>query len=139
MFKKVALILAALASLTIGNVYAIDPAFLGTRGNVLTHIDATLIVLRADQSSVRASWMGRTRSGSSRIAHEATFYMTNKTAFSGGSRSDVVKGQNFHIAYHFEGDLAIADTITFVAPNDGITRRNARDAIDAAFKRVLGE
>ena len=96
-------------------MYAIDPGFIELH-RVITHIDYTRTILRADQNSLRANWKGE-GSFESRMwteSHEATFYLTNKTTFSGGSRSDVVKGRKIHITYHFEGDRAIADTITFV-------------------------
>jgi hypothetical protein len=41
-------------------------------------------------------------------------HLTNKTTFSGGSRSDAVKGRKIHLTYHFEGNRAIADTVTFI-------------------------
>jgi hypothetical protein len=116
MFKKAALILMLSQAPTIADVYAIDAAFTSGSGRVLTHIDKTLTILRADQSSVRASWQSEFK-GKNRMMtrnYEAIFYLTNKTAFSGGSRSDAVKGRKVHITYHFEGDRAIADTIAFV-------------------------
>jgi hypothetical protein len=141
MFKKPASILVALASLTIGYVYAADPEFIGGRGEhglVITHINDILTVVSANQSSFRASWKHQEdywkKNAGGTVSHEGTFYLSNSTAFSGGIRSDAVKGRKIHVTYHFEGDRAIADTITFVQPNDGIF-----GAIDAAFKRMLGQ
>lgn len=117
MFKKGILILTAVASLTIANVYAIDPAFRDFYGHPITQINQTLTILSADQNSIHASWKSAYNSPSmaeGTIAHESAFYLTNKTIFSGGSRSDAVKGRKIHITYHFEGDRAVADTITFV-------------------------
>jgi hypothetical protein len=116
MFKEAALILTAVASLTIANVYAIDSGLLGDMGETLTQINETLTILRVDRDSIYASWLWQTtwQSRTWFMAHKATFYLTNKTAFSGGSRSDAVKGRKIHITYHFEGDRAVADTITFV-------------------------
>jgi hypothetical protein len=116
MSKKAALILTAVASLTIANVYAIDPAFLGDMGETLTQINETLTILRVDRDSIYASWLmqGTFESRTWNMGHKATFYLTNKTTFSGGSRSDAVKGRKIHITYHFQGDRTIADTITFV-------------------------
>jgi hypothetical protein len=112
MFRKMTLLLTAIASLTIANAYAVDPAFYDRLGGKITQIPQPLTIEHADQSSIRAHWVSH--SGRRSGQHEATFYLTNKTTFSGGSRSDAVKGRKVHITYHFEGDRAIADTITFV-------------------------
>jgi hypothetical protein len=116
MFKKAALILIAIASLTITNVYATDSAFLDPEGRAMTHINKTLTIQHADQSSIRARWVDEFTFENRMFSfvHEATFYLTSKTAFSGGSRSDAVKGRKVHIIYHFEGDRAVSDTITAV-------------------------
>jgi hypothetical protein len=118
MFKKGILILTAVASLTIANVYAIDATFRDFWGHTITQINQTLTILSADQNSIRATWQdaynAKAVSEAGGIHREAAFYLTNKTSFSGGSRSDAVKGRKIHIAYHFEGDRAVADTITFV-------------------------
>jgi hypothetical protein len=77
----------------------------------------TLTILSVDQNSIHASWKSAYNPkdiSDSSIAHEAAFYLTNKTSFSGGSRSDAVEGRKIHITYHFEGDRPVADTITFV-------------------------
>jgi hypothetical protein len=116
MFKKAALILTAI-SLTIANIYAIEPGLVGGRGNLLTHIDEPLTILSADQSSVRASWerhLPKRSGGTITLKQEATFYLTGKTAFSGGTKADAVRGRKVHITYHFDGDHAIADTVTFI-------------------------
>jgi hypothetical protein len=55
------------------------------------------------------------------VGHKATFYLANKTTFSGGSRSDAVKGRKIHLTYHFEGDRATADTVTFINKNPSST------------------
>ena len=117
MFKKAALILTAIASLTIANAYAIDAEFRDFYGHPITQINQTLTILSADQNSVHASWKNAynpkaVAEGTINLA--AAFYLTNKTIFSGGSRSAAVKGRKIHITYHFEGDRAVADTITFV-------------------------
>jgi hypothetical protein len=121
MFKKRALVLTAVASLTIANVYAIDPAFISDMGHRITHIDVTLTISHADPNSVHATWITAAdwqnfspADANDTTSHAATFYLTNKTTFSGGSRSDAVKGRKIHLTYHFEGDRAVADTITFV-------------------------
>ena len=117
MFKKAALILTAIASLTIANTYALPAAFRDFYGHPITQINQTLRILSVDQNSIHASWKSAYNPkdiSDSSIAHEAAFYLTNKTSFSGGSRSDAVKGRKIHITYHFEGDRAVADTITFV-------------------------
>ena len=117
MFRKAILLLTAATSLTIANVYAIDPAFTYGNGNLITHIPQPLAIERADQSSIRARWVRHSPSrggGTREIAAEATFYLTDKTSFSGGTRAEAVKGRQVHITYHFEGDRAIADTVTFI-------------------------
>jgi hypothetical protein len=119
MFKKAALILTAIASLTIANTYALPAAFQDFYGHPITQINQTLTILNVDQNSIHASWKSPYDGGHKAVAEgtinsEAAFYLTNKTSFSGGSRSDAVKGRKIHITYHFEGDRAIADTITFV-------------------------
>ena len=116
MFKKAALILTAIASLTIANTYALPAAFQDLYGHPITQINQTLTILSADQNSIHASWKSayNPKAGDTAISHEAAFYLSNKTSFSGGSRSDAVKGRNIHITYHFQGDSAVADTITFV-------------------------
>jgi hypothetical protein len=83
----------------------------------MTQINQTLTILSADQNSIHASWKSPFHSvgvAEGEISSEAAFYLTNKTIFSGGSRSAAVKGRKIHITYHFEGDRAVADTITFV-------------------------
>jgi hypothetical protein len=117
MFKKAALILTAIASLTIANAYAIDVAFRDFYGHTISQINQTLTIRRAEENRIQASWRDPFNSkgvAEGTIAHEGAFYLTNKTSFSGGSRSDAVKGRKIHITYHFEGDRAVADTITFV-------------------------
>ena len=107
----------ALASLTIANTYAVDPGFRFGNGIIATHVDAPITIEQVDQTSLRGHWTVnyKTHTGSKRSdIHTATFYLNNKTTFSGGSRSDAVKGRQVHITYHFEGDRAIADTIKFV-------------------------
>jgi len=117
MFKKAALILTVIASLTSANTYALPAVFQDFWGHPITQINETLTILSVDQNSIHASWKevyNPKGVAASLITHEAAFYLTNKTSFSGGSRSDAVKGRKIHITYHFEGDRAVADTITFV-------------------------
>jgi hypothetical protein len=116
MFKKAALILTAIASLTIANTYALPAAFQDFYGHPITQINQTLTILSVDQNSIHASWKSAYKPNltDTAISHEAAFYLTNKTSFSGGSRSDAVKGRKIHITYHFVGESAVADTITFV-------------------------
>ena len=98
MFKKAALILTAIASLTIANTYAIPAAFQDFYGHPITQINQTLTILSADQNSVHASWKNAynpkaVAEGTINLA--AAFYLTNKTSFSGGNRSDAVKVAKF--------------------------------------------
>ena len=84
MFKKGILILTAVASLTIANAYAIDAAFHDLYGHPITQINQTLTILSVDQNSIHASWKSAYNPkdiSDSSIAHEAAFYLTNKTSF----------------------------------------------------------
>src|SRR6516162_9867130 len=113
MFKKTTLILTTLASLTIANVDAYDPAFTNGPGKVITHIPAATVE-RTDQNSLlihwTRHWVSRKHLGTHTRSQEATVYLTDKTTFSGGSRADLAKGRKVHIIYHFEGNRTIADT-----------------------------
>jgi hypothetical protein len=114
--RKLILILTALASLTIANAKAYDSAFSNASGHAFAHIGNLMTIERVDQSSIRVQWTAHYRShdaGSHNTSHEVTFYLTDKTVFSGGTQANAVKGATVHVAYHFEGGRAVADTVTF--------------------------
>jgi hypothetical protein len=116
MFKKVALILTVVTSLAIANAKAYDSAFSNASGHAFAHIGNPMTIERVDQSSIRVQWTAHYRShdaGSHNTSHEATFYLSAKTVFSGGTQANAVKGATVHVTYHFEGGRAVADTVTF--------------------------
>jgi len=124
MFKKAALILTAFVSLTIANVSnALPVAFLGHMGKAITEIPpGTIHKVNPDGRTFQLSWVMHMGFhgviAASDQAHEGTFNVTDHTAFSGGSRANLVKGAHVQVTFHFEGsnsDAVIADTVQFLA------------------------
>src|ERR1700733_2717402 len=103
MFKKRAVVFAAVASLLLANAHAIPPEFLTDNGKPVTHLRlCTIDRVDQDKRTITVHWVSHYN-----YWHhfEETLSITSKTTFSGGSWANLVKGATVRIpAFHFENN-----------------------------------
>jgi hypothetical protein len=122
MFKQAALIFTVLVSLALAGAKAIDPGLVTGAGHVITQTGSPMTIIGVDQSSIRVHFVGHHQRSDGAVRFTSrivTFYLTDQTVFSRGTRANAVLGAVVHITYHFEGDHTIADTVQFIARRAG--------------------
>jgi hypothetical protein len=110
---KLLAVTAMLLLVSTSIVPAIQPGFIGYKGDIKT------FPFRGTAVRVNGSnFMVKRTMGGSNLTLQAIFTLTEKTVYVGGSQAGLVPGAHVRVSFHFDAsnsDIAYADTVQFLS------------------------